>query len=206
MLVSIVQKRKHSSLLRSLPEKRAANLRGAGGPGAAGFLHYPVDATCSVEDCLWSVALRKRIGIQRAEASDNELAYAKQVCCCTPQAGNVCNAPLDEEGSHAEGEHSGGGVMRRHNRVKKVVGALVKRWTHQEPLYEQRVPAWDSHRRSRGGTNVEHAILDIEYSEEGGRRWIDVTVRQPTADPDSSVRSAAKKDGEASRRAEREKT
>ena len=60
-------------------------------------------------------------------------------------------------------------------------------------------------RRSRGGTYIEHAILDIEYSEDGGRRWIDTTVRQSAAGPEAATRAAARKDGEAARRAEREK-
>ena len=81
----------------------------------------------------------------------------------------------------------------------------MKRWTLQEPLYEQRVPSWDRNRRERAGSYVEHAILDIEYSEDGSRRWIDVTARQSAAGPDAATRSAARKDGEASRRAEREK-
>ena len=205
MFVGIVQKRKYNAILRSLCEPRAANFRGAGGPGAAGFLQYPIDAECSVEDCLWSAALRKRIGLPRAEASDGELATAKQTCCCTSQEGHVCNAALDDNGTHAESEQSGGGVIRRHNRLKKAVGSLVKRRTQQEPLYEQRVPSWDRIRRGRRGTDIEHAILDVEYSEDGARRWIDVTVRQPAAAPDAATRAAAKKDGEASRRAEREK-
>ena len=77
MLVGIVQKKKHNAILRSLCDSRAANFRGAGGPGAAGFLQFPSDATCSVEDCLWSVALRKRLGLNRAEASESELASAR---------------------------------------------------------------------------------------------------------------------------------
>ena len=205
LIVGLVQKRKQNALLRSLSEACAANLRGSGGPGAASFMQFPTDATCSIEDCLWSVSLRKRLGLKRAEASDSEILHAKQTCCCISREGRMCNAALDENGTHAEGEQYGGGVLKRHNRLKKVIGSLVKRWTQQEPLYEQRVPAWDRARRSSGGANVELAILDIEYSEDGGRRWIDVTVRQSAAGPDAATRAAAKKDGEATRRAEREK-
>ena len=205
MLVGLVQKRKQNAILRSLSEPRAANMRGSGGPGAAAFLQYPIDATCSIEDCLWSVSLRKRLGLKRAEASDAELAHAKQTCCCISQEGRMCNAVLDEDGTHAEGAQYGGAAIKRHNRLKTAVGSLLKRWTQQEPVYEQRVPAWDRVRRSSAGSSVEQAILDIEYSADGGRRWIDVTVRQPAAGPDAATRAAARKDGEATRRAEREK-
>ena len=86
-----------------------------------------------------------------------------------------------------------------------MLGGLIKRWCHQEPRYEQRVPAWDRQSRSGGSSSTEHAILDIEYSDEQGTRWIDVTVRHPAAGGQPALRNAATRDGEASRRGEREK-
>ena len=52
---------------------------------------------------------------------------------------------------------------------------------------------------------VERAILDVEYASEEGRRWIDVTVRHPAAGDNAAVRAACRRDGEATRRAERSK-
>ena len=94
----------------------------------------------------------------------------------------------------------------RHTRLQRAVGGLVVRWRGTRPLYEQRVPTWDrpSRRRSEQG-RTEQAVLDIEYIDDDGRRWIDVTVRHPCAGDENTVRLAARKDGEASRRAEREK-
>ena len=73
------------------------------------------------------------------------------------------------------------------------------------PLYEQRVPAWDRRARSSQGETIEHAVLDIQYTDQHGQHWIDVSVRHPAAGNATDLRNAAKRDGEASRRGEREK-
>ena len=52
---------------------------------------------------------------------------------------------------------------------------------------------------------MERAVLDIEYAAEDCRRWIDVTVRQPAAGDRAAVLAACRRDGEATRRAERSK-
>ena len=96
-------------------------------------------------------------------------------------------------------------MKRRHGRLQRVVGSLIKRWRQQEPLYEQRVPSWDRRARSSAGETIEHAVLDIEYADDDGTRWIDVSVRHPAAGSDTEVRNAARRDGEASRRGERTK-
>ena len=56
-----------------------------------------------------------------------------------------------------------------------------------------------------GRDPVERAILDIEYPAEDGRVWLDVTVRHLAAGDAAALNAAARKDGEASRRGEREK-
>ena len=69
-----------------------------------------------------------------------------------------------------------------------------------------RVPSWDRPSRRRDTQNVtERAILDVEYVSPEGRRWLDVTVRHPAAGDAGSVQAAARKDGAATRRAERQK-
>ena len=85
------------------------------------------------------------------------------------------------------------------------MGSLIKRWLHSEPLYEQRVPAWDRRARSSQGEAIEHAVLDIQYADHDGDYWIDVSIRHPAAGDATNLRNAAKRDGEASRRGEREK-
>ena len=203
LLVGLVQKRKHTALLRSLPESQAAELRAAGGPGSWGFMQYPSEAICTVEDCLWSVSFRQRLGMRRAEANAEELATVTNTCCLKPREGPVCNTPLDDQGFHATTDQRGGGVMRRHKRLEKTVGSLIKRWKDQEPLYEQRVPAWDRRARNSRGETIEHAVLDIQYTDDDGTRWIDVSIRHPAAGNATEVRNAARRDGEASRKGER---
>ena len=96
--------------------------------------------------------------------------------------------------------------MARHTRLSKAVGGLLTRWKGTAPLYEQRVPEWDRPNRRPGREEeTERAVLDIEYTDDEGRRWLDVTVRHPAAGDDSALRWAARKDGEATRRAERGK-
>ena len=48
-------------------------------------------------------------------------------------------------------------------------------------------------------------MLDIEYTHGGERRWVDVTTRHPAAGTAADAAAAARKPGEAGRRAEREK-
>ena len=48
-------------------------------------------------------------------------------------------------------------------------------------------------------------ILDIEFATDEGRRWVDVTARHPPAGDAGAVRATSRKDGEASRKAERSK-
>ena len=211
LLVGRVQKKNRTALLQSLPHPKPAEARGAGGPGAAGFLQYPSDANCSMEDVFWRAALRQRLGMSRAELSQQELAAPAASCCLQRVgAGTTCGAPLDDRGFHALTDQVGGGVLLRHNRVAKAVGGLLQRWRGATPLFEQRVPTWDRlRRREEGNTDpqdqVERAILDVEYASEEGRRWIDVTVRHPAAGDNAAVRAACRRDGEATRRAERSK-
>ena len=95
--------------------------------------------------------------------------------------------------------------MLRHNKVNKAVGGLLTRWRHCTPLFEQRVPTWDRPRRNPAPNEdpTERAVLDLEYGAEGGRHWLDVTVRHPAAGDAAAVLGASRKDGEATRRAER---
>ena len=48
-------------------------------------------------------------------------------------------------------------------------------------------------------------MLDVEYQADDGRMWLDISVRHPAAGSTSEVTAAAKRDGEAARRGEREK-
>ena len=206
LVTNLVQKKLHASLLATLTPPRAAETRGAGGPGAAAFLLYPTEASCGMEDVLWSTSLRQRLQLPRAEYTEAELPRAQTHCQCRTEAGAQCGQALDEQGYHAATEQSGGGTLERHNRLKTAVGGLVSRWLNVKPLYEQRVPHWDRPSRRRGANNeLERAVLDVEFVGPEGRHWLDTTVRHPAAGEPAVVQKAARKDGEATRRAEREK-
>jgi len=119
----------------------------------------------------------------------------------------VCGCALDQKGFHAATDQLGGGVLVRHTRLEKAVGGLVSRWLDGQPLFEQRVPAWDRPSTREGGAanGIEQAVLDLEFVGPSGRAYIDVTVSNPAAGDTPAVRAAARKDGEATRRAERQK-
>ena len=97
--------------------------------------------------------------------------------------------------------------MRRHWHLAEASAGLLKRWTGEKPLREQRVPTWDRQRQNPepGEDPLERAVLDIEYTEANERQWIDVTARNPAAGDSADRRRAARKAGEAARRAERGK-
>ena len=191
----------HAALLQLMPTaNEKASWLSAGGPGSSGFLGYPEDSDCTMEDTYWSTALRQRVGLPRAECSQSEVDLAP--LCCT-----LCGHPLDAHGYHASICQCGGGVMQRHGRMEHAVGGLIKRWTMQQPLYEQRVPSWDRQRSpARPGTDpIERAILDIQFTDGNERRWIDVSIRHPAAGNASELCAASRRAGQAARRGERAK-
>ena len=207
MVMAKVHHINHAAFLRQLSLPEAADMRGAGGSGSSGFLGFPTEAACSIEDADWTVALRKRLRCKRAECSQAELAKASNTCRLMTAEGVMCNQPLDEMGFHSCTCQSQGGVLKRHGRVIRGVGSLVSRWKRAEPLYEQRVPSWDRPSRSRLPDRpcVERAILDIEYAGEDGRTWMDISIRHSAAGSHSELNAAARRNGEAARRGERAK-
>ncbi len=176
-------KKRHAALKQHLFTDGKAWLEGAGGPGAGAFLQYPEDACCAMEDELWSTALRLRLGLDRAEYNQQQLPLAANTPTNRRAHGTTCGEVLDTQGKHSSTCKTGGGVIRRHSHLEKAVGGLLKPWTGQEPLFEQRVPSWDRPRRSRQTNEdpVERAVLDIEYTDGSVRLWIDVTTRHPAA-------------------------
>ena len=160
-----------------------------------------------MEDELWSTALRQRLGVERAEYKEQDYLRAARTCANKKASGATCGHSLDRDGLHSTMCQCGGGVMVRHSWLAKTGAGLLKRWTSQEPLLEQRVPAWDRPRpRQRPGEDpLERAVLDIEYIDGNERRWIDVSVRHPAAGTEADRTRAARKPGEAARRAERTK-
>jgi len=160
-----------------------------------------------MEDELWSTSLRQRLGLTRAEQQQQQLPHAAANCQNKTANGTTCAASLDANGKHSSTCKKGGGVHRCHDDTGRALAALLKRWTGQAALLNQRVPAWDRPRQNLrpGEDPLERALLDVEYTDELERRWIDVTVRHPAAGNAAHVAAAARRAGEASRRAERTK-
>ena len=76
-------------------------------------------------------------------------------------------------------------MLHRHNGLLHRVAGLVERWTHQTALKEQRVPAWDRPAPRGPPGQVEQAVVDVEYQDSDGRRWVDVSVHdRPQATPE----------------------
>ena len=94
--------------------------------------------------------------------------------------------------------------MRRHTFLAAATAGLLKRWTNQEPLREQRVPTWDRPRRNPrpGEDPLERAVLDIEHTAHNERRWIDVSVRHPAAGTDADRTRAARNGAAAAKEAD----
>ena len=198
-----MQRTLRAALLRRLPLHRQAELRGAAGSGSAAFLAYPQDELCSLENALWQAGARRRLQLPRAELSQQELATATAACCLRAANGAGCRGALDDGGYHALTCQLGGGVVARHGGLNRRVGGLLHRWRGERPLLEQqRVPTWD---RQRPDGQLERAILDLQYQDDDGTRWLDVSVRHPAAGTQAELRVAARRDGEASRRGERDK-
>ena len=61
LLTQLVQKKTAAALLRRLPTSQQAEVLSAGGPGAGAFLSYPTEAVTSLEDELWTTAVRQRL-------------------------------------------------------------------------------------------------------------------------------------------------
>ena len=207
LYLTVAHKKAHAAHHQGLSVPGKATFHSAGGPGAGAFLKYPEDANCAMEDAHWETALRQRLGLKRAEHSQQTLLTARETCANrTAATGVTCGRPLDAQGKHSSTCKSGGGVLKKHGRLESAVCGLIKRWTLQTPLQEQRVPTWDREvDTADGGRRTETAILDIAYTDGAARRWIDVTIRHPLGGSSSEVSQAARRAGEAARRGERNK-
>ena len=142
--------KRHDNLKASLSPEQAAVLGGAGSPGAASFLAYPSEPSCSMEDPIWSTALRQRLAMPRAECSRTQLTHAAPHCCLRSGDGSGCGQVLDANGFHALTDQRGGNVLARHECLNSAIGGLILQWRAVIALYNQRVPHWDRPSRRPG--------------------------------------------------------
>jgi len=105
-----IAKKKRDTLLSSLNEEDAADLRTNGGPGAGAFLMPPVsgdEAVKVIPDSHLCVLLRDRLLMRVCPAG----------ACCKHRRpdGRLCGAPLDARGKHARMCKIQGLVEERHD-------------------------------------------------------------------------------------------
>eukprot|EP00973_Karenia_brevis_P022938 3158983-Karenia_brevis.AAC.1 len=97
-------------------------------------------------------------------------------------------APVDAQGNHAMVCKFGGFKTVRHSRLVRLLRAILRESGASVAPREVVVPAW----RRADGTN---ARLDVAFTVNGERKFVDVTVRHPLAD--KYFRRAAREDGAA---------
>ena len=89
--------------------------------------------------------------------------------------------------------------MRKHNRIRDWLAALLAEWTGRPTSTEQQVPKWDRwirDSRVAGGWRIEAARLDVSFVDKHGRRvFVDVSVTDAASDDKERVRRRARADG-----------
>ena len=114
-----------------------------------------------------------------------------------------CTWVLDSRGVHRLVCNVGGGVDNCHNRIRDWLANLTSILTGQTAYIEQLVPKWDRLARGDGDDTIEHAQLDVAFTNcHGQRTYLDVVVPTAGSTNVEMVRSRAVKDGAAAARAE----
>ena len=90
-------------------------------------------------------------------------------------------------------------MVRRHNRIRDWLAALIADWTGRPTNTEQIVPRWDRwvrDRRERGGWRKETARLDIVFTNKHGQRvFVDVSVTDAASEDRERAQRRARADG-----------
>ena len=177
----------HKALLAKLREPDRANLRSASGPGAGAFLLPPSQADHIMCDAHIQVAMRMRL---RAPPHLAEPSVCQHKHADTRQP---CLKLLDGRGFHARTCKVGGGVVRRHDRIRDWLGAWMLEDSARSILTEEYVPRWD--RRDEEGRLV-RARLDACFSDAQGRQvYVDVAVTDSVTACLQDLRARARKNG-----------
>ena len=126
-------------------------LRGAGGPGAGGFLLPVEEGDPALPDAHFLAALKMRLRC---------LVCPDGTTCQHRRAdGTVCGATLDPKGWHAKKCEVGGSRNARHDNMRDWHAPLHTRLTGHHAVKEQRVPGWDRVNRQTG--ELQLARLDV---------------------------------------------
>ena len=120
--------------------------------------------------------------------------------------GVPCGQALDARGHHARVCKAGGGIIKRHDRIRDWLAGWIGRMLGQEVLTEQYVSKWDRWKRdSRGEWVLERARLDVVYEGQAGRVYIDIAIVEAATASASASRQRAAGDGVAAAEEEDDK-
>ena len=172
-----------------------ADIRSAGGPGQSWVVAQD-ELSPPITDKAWLAVVRRRLRMPWPSGRGDGTCHHRK------KNGQLCGAALDSRGLHALTCNCGGGVDRRHNKIRDEVASWLKEQGHEAVDTEQYVPQWQ--RRLPDGS-LEEARLDVIFRYEAVQLYADVVVCTPvSADPGRTLRSSAK-DGAAAEAAERGK-
>ena len=185
----------HARLLESATREDKADIRSAGGVGQS-WAATQVQVAPPLADPSWAVVTRRRLRVQwPAGRGDGTCKHRRA-------NGTFCGAPLDARGTHALTCNCGGGVDRRHNRLRDVIAAWLKEQGHEAVDTEVQVPQW---RRQRPNGTFEDARLDITFRTAGVQLYADVVVASPVSEDAERAARRARTDGATAEAAEKEK-
>ena len=199
VLMKHVSSESQNKLLQDLDAAGRADLRSAGDKGGA-FLLPPTEPSHLMPDEHFRVALRLRLQILHPGA----LSASPPATACghrSAQSRQRCNRCLDDRGHHPLTCEVGGGVVRRHDRIRDWLAGWIEAVTTFPVLTEQFVPRWD--RVVNGGEEIERARLDVVFHNQNAQRtYIDVSIPSAFSTCPELLRARAARDGAAAARAE----
>ena len=185
----------HTELLNARPVDDKADIRSAGGPGQSWATTGDEQAQ-PLADTIWAAVMRRRLRVEwPAGRGDGKCNHRRR-------DGTLCGATLDARGTHALTCNCGGGVDRRHNKIRDEVAGWLKDQGHEAVSTEQNVPHWQ---RTLANGVVEEARLDVTFRYGTVQLYADVVVASPASVDEERARRNAATDGAAADAAEKEK-
>ena len=199
---SVAQGAARKKLLAQLGSDDQIDFRSAGGRGGA-FLLPPSEPDHLMPDDHFVVATRLRLRVPHAgHLGRRPPGLAQQCGHRYVQTQRQCNGVLDSRGMHGLVCNVGGGVERRHNRIRDWLAGLIRSLTGQTVVTEQFVSKWDRVVRVDGTDTIERARLDVVFTNHHGQRvHLDVVVPTAGTTNPEMARARARKDGAAAARA-----
>ena len=185
----------HSELLEQAPTEDQADIRSAGGLGQSWAVSQD-ELSPPITEQAWAAVVRRRLRVLWPSG------YGDGTCHHRRADGTLCGKALDSKGLHALTCNCGGGVDRRHNRIRDEIASWLKEQGHEAVRTEQWVPQWQ---RTLPNGTVEDARLDVTFRHDGLQLYADIVVCSPVSTDASRTRRNAATDGAAAEAAEKGK-